>query len=104
MNEHEPSAFLQTIICFEIIFSGQKDRGRREPQSEILAARASYGMSSSISERTAIYSDVINAYKLRQKIVHEGRARLEPKDRTLMNQFRNLLERAIIREVSQTLK
>lgn len=89
---NETQAFLQACIGIEAVLGDDDvERGLTEK----LADRCAYLLGRSISERREICSSFKEIYKVRSHLVHGRRKRLDPSQRTLLDNVQRLLSQIL---------
>jgi Apea-like HEPN len=102
--------FFRMVVVIEILMGKSdpsdktKQRGQENeappPVTELLSSRCAYSLGESIEEREALMRDFKRIYNLRSRIVHSGRRRIEPKDRSLIRRLNEICFRILMHEMS----
>jgi hypothetical protein len=95
--------FVQAAVVVEILL-GDKLASDQTGLGELLANRCAYLIATTHSQRDEILSDFRAIYKVRSKIVHNGKSRLSREDRKLFYKLRWIGQRIIQEEVDLLVK
>lgn len=99
MGTDELLAFVQAMVVLEILL-GDKAASDEIGLGELLRNRCAYLISDTHTERAELLRDFNSIYKVRSKIVHQGKHRLNAEERVLFNKLRWMCRRAISEEVN----
>lgn len=91
-------SFIQTTVVLEILL-GERAVSDLVGIGELLANRCAYLIADSTGEREEILRDFKRAYHIRSRIVHEGKARLNRRERRALHDLRGMCYRALREEM-----
>ena len=91
--------FVQSMVVLEILL-GDKDTSDEIGLGALLRNRCAYLIGKSHQERSEILGEFNQIYRVRSQIVHSGKSRLTPDERTLFNRLRWMCRRVIQEEIS----
>lgn len=98
-GKDELLSFVQTMIVLEILL-GEKDRSDEIGLGELLRNRCAYLIGKTHKQRPEILRDFNRIYAVRSLIVHRGKSRLTPDERSLFHNLRWMCRRVIQEELT----
>ncbi len=98
-GKDELLSFVQTMVVLEILL-GEKDRSDEIGLGELLRNRCAYLIGKTHKERAEILRDFNRIYAVRSQIVHRGKNRLTPDERSLFHNLRWMCRRVIQEELT----
>jgi hypothetical protein len=98
-GKDELLSFVQTMIVLEILL-GEKDRSDEIGLGELLGNRCAYLIGKTHKQRSEILRDFNRIYAVRSLIVHRGKSRLTPDERSLFHNLRWMCRRVIQEEMT----
>lgn len=99
-NDRELLAFVQAMICMEILLGDRADASQLGI-GDTIRNRCAYLIGTSPSERTLIVRDLNAIYDVRSKIVHTGKESLSDVERAMLSRLRELCRRVLMKEAEQ---
>lgn len=97
--DNELLAFVQAMVCLEIIFGEQVPSNKTISLGELLRNRCAYLIGKTASQRTEILAEFGEIYDVRSAIVHRGKSRISRRERMLFNKLRWYCSRSIQEEI-----
>ena len=87
------------MVVLEILL-GEKDSSDEIGLGELLRNRCAYLISKTHKDRSEILQDFKRIYAVRSQIVHRGKSRLTPDERSLFHNLRWMCRRVIQEELT----
>lgn len=97
--QDELLSFVQSIVVLEILL-GDEDTSDEIGLGELLRNRCAYLIGESHHERSELLETFKKIYRVRSQIVHSGKSRLTPDERSLFSTLRWMCRRVIQEELS----
>ncbi|WP_172125959.1 HEPN domain-containing protein [Devosia sp. 919] len=97
-NSGELLAFVQAMICLEIIL-GEQSEASELGVGEAIRNRCAYLIGKSTGDRDQIIDDLKDIYRVRSKIVHTGKENLSAAERRMMMRLRQICSLVLNREL-----
>lgn len=97
-DDDELLSFVRTAVAMEILL-GDKATSDLMSLGALLANRCAYLIADSQSQRDRILKEFRGIYEVRSSIVHQGKSRLDLRERLLFNKLRWMCQRVIQKEV-----
>jgi hypothetical protein len=97
-NSGELLAFVQSMVCLEIIL-GDQSEASEHGLGETIRNRCAYLIGGSIQNRQQISDDLKDIYRVRSKIVHTGQEKLSGKERGMLFRLRQLCSLVLQKEL-----
>jgi len=91
-------AFVETMVSLEILLGENSDE---ETIGGAIRSRCVYLIGDSMADRSSITTTLVQAYKIRGKIVHTGKDRLSSADSDVLTSLREICSRVIRAEVNR---
>ena len=98
-GQDELLSFIQSMVVLEILL-GENRPPEEIGLSELLRNRCAYLIGKSHRQRSELLQDFGKIYRVRSEIVHSGKSRLTPDERSLFYRLRWMCARVIQEEIS----
>jgi hypothetical protein len=93
-GQDELLKFVQSMVVLEILLGGNESTDKMG-LGELLRNRCAYLIAESHQERSSLMADFREIYRVRSEIVHTGKSRLTPHERSLFHRLRWMCRRVI---------